>query len=330
MKIDWFRPLRQSGFILVSLVLRWVIWGILRILKIFKIFDYLFLVYPGSANDLDGYCPRILARSWFFSKKPTVGGIISKGHTGVRGLYFVVPNTAREFNIKKDVCKSIRERLLWLNNLVGSQAIAIAGQVPGMMIKNGVSIEKPFVRGNKGTVFCVMETIDQAAKKHGLDPLTASVIVVGVGYAGGLLLKELRNKGCNAIGIDIEMKDNGIVALREDSCVFLPLADIVVVLTPKGSDFDPYVRYLKKGSIVIDDTHPKITEKPLNVHFYKVAVGIGDTIFYPKLPGYHKNWIPGCAVEAIVSAITGEFNNVSQKIFNEEAKKIGFYAHLVS
>ena len=82
-KSDSFRILRQTGFILVSLILRWVVWGVLGALRIFKIFDYLFLVYPGSASDLDGYCPRKLARSWLFSKKPTVGGFISKGQAGV-------------------------------------------------------------------------------------------------------------------------------------------------------------------------------------------------------------------------------------------------------
>ena len=328
-KSDSFRILRQTGFILVSLILRWVVWGVLGALRIFKIFDYLFLVYPGSASDLDGYCPRKLARSWLFSKKPTVGGFISKGQAGVRGLYFVVPNTAKEFSLGKDVCEGVKKRLVWLNNLVGSRAVAVAGQVPGIMVRNGISIEKPFVRGNKGTVFCIMETISEAINKHELKPVDTSIIVVGVGYVGGLLLNELRADGYNAIGIDIEIKKGGIVALDEDAGGFLPQADLVVVLTPKGSDFAPYVQYLKKGAIVIDDTHPKITDKPVGVKFYKVAVGMEETSFYPRLPGYRANWIPGCAVEAIMAAATGEFNGCTQKEFNRKAKELGFFAHMV-
>jgi len=315
---------------------RWLIWAILGILSVLKInfFNYLFLVYPGTDSDVYGYCKpewlaNWLAKSPLFSKRPAIAGIISRNCAG-RGLIFVVPNTSEQFRSDKDVCNKIMKRLNRIRKLIGAKAIAIAGQAPGMIIRNGIPLNEPFVQGNKGTVFCVMETIDQAAKKHGLDPLTASIVIVGVGYSGGLLLKGLRDKGCNAIGVDIEMKDNGIVALKEDGCVFLPLSDIVVVLTPKGSDFAPYVKYLKKGAIVIDDTHPKITDKPPNVHFYKVAVGIGDTIFYPRLPGYHEDWIPGCAVEAIISTATGKFNNTSQSVFNKEAKKLGFYAHLVS
>jgi len=324
-----FRILRQTGFILVSLILRWVVWGALGALRIFKIFDYLFLVYPGSASDLDGYCPRKLARSWLFSKKPTVGGIISKGQAGVRGLYFVVPNTAKEFDVGKNVCESVKKRLARLNGLVGSRAVAVAGQVPGMMVRNGVSIEKPFVRGNKGTVFCIMETVAEAVKKHQMDSAKANIIVVGVGYVGSLLLDELRNDGYNAIGIDIEIKKGGIVALDEDAKFFLPNADLVVVLTPKGADFAPYVQYLKRGAIIIDDTHPKITDKPFGVHFYKVAVGMKDTKFFPRLPGYKQDWIPGCAVEAIMAAATGEFNGCSQREFNQKAEKLGFFARMV-
>jgi hypothetical protein len=329
-KKDQMKILRQAGFILVSLILRWVVWGILGALRIFKVFDYLFLVYPGSPRDLDGYCPRKLARSWFFSKKPTVGGIVSKGQVGVRGLYCVVPNTAREFNERPDVCKEVKDRLVWLNNLVGARAVAVAGQVPGIMARNGAPIEKPFVRGNKGTVFCIMETVSEVAKRHNLNPAKTDIIVVGVGYVGGLLLDELRNEGYNAIGVDTELKKRDIVTLQEDSSLFLSRADIVIVLTPKGSDFVPYVRHLKKGAIVVDDTHPKITEKPQGVTFYKVAVGMRDVKFYPRLPGYKAEWIPGCAVEAIFSAATGKFNGSSQKDFNEEAKKLGFFAYLVN
>lgn len=332
---NWMRLARQTGFVFANLILRWVMWAVLGALRIFKVFDYLFLVYPGSPRDLDGYCPRKLARSWFFSKKPTVGGIISKGKAGVRGLYFVVPNTAKEFGSSKDVCEAVKKRLAWLNALVGSRAVAVAGQVPGMMVRNGVTIEDPFVRGNKGTVFCVMETVSEAAKKHNLNLLDAGIIVVGVGYVGSLLLKEMRANGMKAIGVDTDALSKiheipgGYVALDEDARVFLPRADIVVVLTPKGEDFSPYVRHLKEGAIVIDDTHPKIEDRPTGVNFYKVAVGMKDTSFYPSLPGYESNWIPGCAVEAIMASATGEFNGCSQQEFNQKAKELGFFAHLV-
>jgi hypothetical protein len=102
-----------------------------------------------------------------------------------------------------------------------------------------------------------------------------------------------------------------------------------VVLTPKGSDFIHYIKYLKKDVIIIDDTHPRITEQLSDVTFYKVAVGMKDVKFHPRLPGYKQDWIPGCAVEAMVVAATGDFDNASQEAFNTWAKELGFFAHMV-
>ncbi|TSC54447.1 MAG: hypothetical protein LiPW31_111 [Microgenomates group bacterium LiPW_31] len=320
--------LRRVLFIVVSLFLRWLIWCVLGLLRIFKPFNYLFLVYPGTDSDLDGYCPRRLAKSWLFSKKPAIGGIISKS-VGGRGLILVVPNTIKEFLFHKDVCEKVMQRLERIKAIVGAKSIAIAGQVPGMLSRHNLFLEKPFVRGNKGTVFCIMETVSEVMKKHNLEPGKFRIILIGVGYVGALLLSSLKEQGHNIVGVDIQINRKGIF-LPEESRPFLKEADMVIVLTPRGSDFAPYTSDLKTGAIVIDDTHPKITQRPIGVNFYKVAVGLDGVKFYPHLPGYRAEWIPGCAVEAIYSAATGQFNGSSQQEFNKRAKELGFFAHLVS
>lgn len=320
--------LRKVAFITVSLILRWPAWGILGLVRIFKPFDYLFLVYPGTDNDLDGYCPRRLAKSWLFSKKPAIGGIISKS-VGGRGLILVVPNTIKEFLSHKDVCEKVMQRLERIKAIVGAKSIAIAGQVPGMLSRHNLFLEKPFVRGNKGTVFCIMETVYEVMKKHGLEPGEFRIVVVGVGYVGTLLLSSLKELGHNIVGVDIRVNRKGVF-LPQESHPLLKEADMVIVLTPRGSDFAPYVSDLKIGAIVIDDTHPKIIQRPVGVNFYKVAVGLKGVKFYPRLPGYRAEWVPGCAVEAIYSAATGQFNGSSQEEFNQKAKELGFFARLVS
>ncbi len=328
-KSDTFRLFRQAGFLLVSLILRWPVWGMLRFIRIF---DYIFLVYPGSPRDLDGYCPRRIARSWFFSGKPTVGGILSAGKIGVRGLYLVVPNTVKEFFEDNAVCQEVKKRLRWIKDLLGerAKAIAIAGRVPSAFVKNGGSLEQPFVRGNKGAAFCVMETLREVMKKHGLETGKARIAIVGVGYVGGLLFDTLKAEGQDVIGIDIEFRQSG-VALKEDGEVLIRIADIVIALTPEGDDFLPYAKYLKNDAIIIDDTHPKIRRKdqPAGMVFYKVAVGLDGVKFFPRLPGYESDWIPGCAVEAIIAAKTGNFNGSSQQVFNQKARELGFFVHMV-
>lgn len=310
--------LRYVEFLTVSLILRWPIWILLAMLKPFKIFRYLFLVYPGTDSDLDGYCPRQLARSWVFSKQPTIGGIISKG-SGGRGLILVVPNTTDEFENKKNVCNEVTRRLVWIQQIVGAKSIALAGRLPSIISRDGNTLDNPFVKGNKGTVFCVMETVSQVMQRHGLNIDHTKIAIVGVGYVGKLLLDALKVENYKEVaGIDIQ--GDGEI-LRK--------ADIVVVLTPRGKDFVPYIKYLKKDAIIIDDTHPKITEQPPGMTFYKVAVGMDGVRFYPRLPGYKQNWIPGCAVEAMVAAATGDFNGTSQEEFNQRAKNLGFFARMV-
>lgn len=321
------RFLRYTGFLTVNLALRHFFWVILFLLRPFKFFSYLFLVYPGSDSDLDAYCPRKLAKSWLFSCKPTLGGVISKS-VGGRGLILVVPNTIAEFKADKKICEKVMDNLEKIRRIVGADSIAMAGQMPSAFVQRGLKLEKPFVRGNHGTVFCVMETIKRAAEKHNFNS-DARIAVVGVGYVGSILLDALWDEGYEAIGIDIEFKSQSGVAIMEDGKALLRIADMVVVLTPRGSDFDPYVRYLKKGAVVIDDTHPKIVGFNDNgVSFYKVAVGMEGVKFLPRLPGYQDNWIPGCALEGIYSSVTGQYNGQSQKSFNKKARELGFYAHL--
>jgi hypothetical protein len=321
------RILRNVGFLTINLVLRWPIWIVLAIVRYFyKFFDYLLLVYPGTDSDLYGYCPKKLAKSRLFSKNPTIAGIISKGSVG-RGLTLVVPNTASDFSTDDDVGKEVMRRLVWIQQIIGAKSIALAGRLPSIISRSGNSLNKPFVRGYMGTVFCVMETISQVMQTHGIDIKHTRIAVVGIGYTGGQLLDTLKREGFDATGIDIYSMQSGVV-LQERAAVILGKADIVVVLTAEGSDFVHYVKHLKKKAIIIDDTHPKITEQPSEMTFYKVAVGMKDVKFHPRLPGYKRDWIPGCAVEAMV-VTTGDFDNTSQEEFNKRAKELGFFAHMV-
>lgn len=322
--------LRKTAFISLFFF-KWPIMFIFFLLRWFRLFDYVFLVYPGTDKDLKGYCPDWLAKSLLFRSKPTFGGFISKSKScgcGF-GLVFVIPNKAQELFSDKSACHDIARRLLFVKKITGVKSVAIAGQAPGIFIRHGIEIDKPFVRGVRGTVFCVIETIEEVMRCHGLNAGNFSIAVVGVGYVGSILLEELEQAGHNVSGIDIKVGRKKII-LSEESIPIIQEADMIVVLTPRGSDFAPYVENLKSGAIVIDDTHPRITIRPERAHFYKVAMGMKGVSFFPHLPGYHAQWIPGCAVEAIYSAAVGSFNGSSQQSFNSNARKLGFAAYLVS
>jgi hypothetical protein len=319
------RMLRITGFLLVSLVLRWMIWGVLYLLRPFRIFDYLFLVYPGTDEDLKGYCPVWLAKTRIFSGKPSVGGLISKGVTGARGLVLVVPNTVKEFRQRKEMCYKLRSRLEQRRNLVGAKTIALAGQLPGIMLrKHGINLDYPFVTGVDGTVFSIVSTINKVVEKESLGHKSFSIVLIGVGYTGGFVYDALQQDGYRITGIDIMPTRKGI-KLPKEALPIINQADMVVVLTPRGTDFLPYIHELKAEVIIIDDTHPKLTGTN-GFKLYKVAVGAEGIVFYPSLPGFQRNQIPGCAVEAIVRARYPEITNCQE--FMAEANSLGFVPYM--
>jgi len=312
------RKIRKSAFVLVNVILRPLIWPTLFVLRPFRLFDYLFLVYPGTDYDLDGYCPRWLARSWLFSGRPVAGGMITRGTTGVRGLILVMPNTARQLLADKSIVNDIVKRLNSISTLVGANTIAMAGQMPSIAEKHGIATDQKFVDGKLGTVFAIETTLEKilALEDTCKDPVIA---VIGTGFIGQAVLNNLKRKGRKVVGFNI---DSDVSAIAD--------ADIVIVLTPRGKDFMPYVPHLKKGAIVIDDTHPRIFARIDNAALYKVAMSIEGVQFLPKLPGYLYDWVPGCAIEAILQARFGHDTILDPAKARSAADEIGLKPILVN
>lgn len=312
------RKIRKSVFVLINVILRPLIWPTLLILRPFHLIDYLFLVYPGTDYDLDGYCPRWLARSWLFFGRPVTGGIITRGETGVRGLILVVPNTARQMLADKSLVLDIVNRLNSISTLVGANTVAMAGQLPSIVEKHGIDTDQKFVNGKLGTVFAIESTLEKVLEKE-VVPGNPTIAVIGTGFIGEAVLENQKRKGRKVVGFNIDSDAKDISG-----------ADIVIVLTPRGKDFMPYVPHLQKGAIIIDDTHPRIFAKIDNATLYKVAMSIERVQFLPKLPGYKFNWVPGCAIEAILQARFGHDTIVDPERAKLAAEKIGLRPILVN
>jgi hypothetical protein len=218
------------------------------------------------------------------------------------------------------------KRLKRTKNLIGAKTIAVAGQGP-RFFKSHFPYEQPFVYGLKGRVFSVVETVEQVAEKHGLSAAETTVAILGVGEIGQAIIANLREKGYRATGIDIKIAD-GRVEIANEGMETLKNADLIVVQTPRGNDVVPYYENLKKTAILIDDAHPRITVKPDEVRFYKVAIGRTGVEFRPPLPGYEKYWIPGCVQESLVVAESGK-TDMSQEEFHRRSKELGFFAHMI-
>jgi hypothetical protein len=311
----------------ISVTMRWPILFVLTLCRFFK-FNCIFTVYPGSQRDVDGYFPKGL--KWFLkpfaSGKPFVAGVITTGNGLGRGLVLAVPNSIDQIRSDKQLVGKIMKRLDFTRQLTGAKTIAIAGQGP-RYFKSHYPYRKPFVYGLRGRVFSVTETVERIMEKHHLEKGRTTVAILGIGEIGKAIIENLREKGVHAVGIDIQVHD-GRVVLCTEGMQRLRNADMVVVQTPRGDDVVPYYENLKKSAILVDDSHPRITAKPSEIRFYKVAIGRPGVQFWPPLPGYEHYWIPGCVQESMVVAETGN-HDLSQEEFNKRAKELGFFAHLI-
>ncbi|MBL7058536.1 hypothetical protein ISS03_04310 [Patescibacteria group bacterium] len=271
-----------------------------------------------------------IKRTGLVDTKPSFIGFARCGKCG-RGLVLGIPNYIAELTKSKEKCKRVIRNLELIQRIVGVKSVAIAGQLPSVMNKCGVKLPKNFVNGVRGTVFSVVETISQVFLKHDIQKEKAQIVVIGVGYVGSILIKTLQQMKYSVVGIDIKRTKDGIVLPNEADAV-LKNSRVVVVLTPRGSDFVPYMKKINKRAVVIDDTHPKIKVGDLDCGniFYKVAVGMDGVEFFPKLPGYKKDWVPGCVVEAMSVACTADFTGKDQLLFNKQTSELGFYPHLVN
>ncbi|NPV04594.1 MAG: hypothetical protein HPY67_07670 [Syntrophaceae bacterium] len=320
------RRLSRQILGLITILFRGPMIALLALCRFLK-FNCIFTVYPGSEKDIEGYLPP--GFKWarhLVSGKPFVAGVITTGNGLGRGLILAVPNTVDQFKKDKELVGNIMSNLKRTKTLTGAKTIAIAGQGP-RFFRSHFPYEQPFVYGLKGRVFSVVETVERVAEKHGLIKNETTVAILGVGEIGAAIIENLKEKGYRAVGIDIHIVD-GRLEIGREGVETLRRADLVVVQTPRGDDVVPYYENLKKTAILIDDAHPRITVRPNEVKFYKVAIGRPGVQFWPPLPGYEHYWIPGCVQESMVVAETNN-HDMTQEEFNKRAKELGFFAHLI-
>ena len=251
--------------------------------RLFK-FNCIFTVYPGSQKDIDGYLPP--GFKWakhLASGKPFVAGVITTGNGLGRGLIMAVPNTVEQFKADRKLVGNIMKRLKLTKTVTGAKTIAVAGQGP-RFFKSHFPYEQPFVYGLKGRVFSVVETVERVTEMHNLPRAGTTIAILGVGEIGEEMIRNLEEKGYRALGIDIKITETRI-ELCNEGMARLKQADLIVVQTPRGDDVVPYYENLKKSAILIDDSHFRITVKPGEVRFYKVAIGRTGVEFKPPLPG---------------------------------------------
>ncbi len=118
--------------------------------------DYVFVVYPGTEAHKRHYFPPWVERT-LRSVFPT--GVIRFGrHWGL-----IVSGLASD-----ETLESAPERLeTFLSEVYGQfagvESIALAGRLPSLAVRSGVSLDRPFTHGDRGTVCAMLGAIRQLA-----------------------------------------------------------------------------------------------------------------------------------------------------------------------
>lgn len=312
------------------------VWPIIQpVVKYLRWIDFLFIVYPGTDMDVRAYTPLWFRKAMKEIFPLSLIGIVCRGKGERRGLVITLSCNPEEFSAEQ--LRKLRKEICAFANSCGASLIALAGRLPSIFILNQINLDYPFLKGDRGTVFTVTETVKYVLNAENLS-FSSTIGVLGVGFVGGKVLRRLKEQGYTSlIGIDPRVDSpyvNKHTILTGD-LTFLKRCDAVIVLTAKGSDAMEAIPYLKEGVVVIDDTHPQLPYSLIKEirkkggKVYKAALGFrsnGVKIF-PRLPGYNSKWLPGCVIESLV--VSNGYNSNIQERFDQRGREIGLKPLLV-
>jgi hypothetical protein len=293
-----------------------------------RYFDYIFFVYPGEKRDMRGVVPYWFSKYKYFRTKIFIGGIVTNPKEGFvgRGLIVGAPSTTDSMLSSREEVLILQRNLQKFAQSLSIVAIAIAGRGPSIFVHHKIELDKPFVYGRRGMVFCTVEILRAVSEKHNLSLREQKVVIFGGGYVGKAIGRFLQSQDCSVETVTARSILQNRLDVKREDLHFLREADIVIVISARGSDVYPYMKNLKKGVILIDDAHPRITKKLKQGYLYRAALCLRGAEFTPPLPVYGKESIPGCAVEAMTQAVYGH-SIKTQQDFNEKAYQMGFIAY---
>lgn len=326
------------GYLAMNLLWQVILLPLCILLKClnYPLFGYIFLVYPGTLNQVKGYMPQ-----WYRKFIPIISviGIISKCREGERGLVVATPWTVAEMT-EGNRLEVIARHVKRLTKTVGAKSIALAGRMPSIFTQKGYRslLSLPIVTGDKGTVYTLAFFIKQITETVGINVSKITIGILGYGFIGSRVVNFLLRSGTDRIiVVDPRIKQehnkrDRVLLSRYPTK--LANCDLVIILTSTGEQVEGVINHLKHGVVILDDTYPQLPRRLSNLiqkkggKVIKAVLNLDDVVFWPRLPNWEANWLPGCVVEGLVSANKGFAN--SQQEFNQFAQEMNFKALNVS
>ncbi len=292
--------------------------------------QYLFLAYPGTEREKRLYFPAWVERI----VRPLYStGLMRFGRYW--GLMVAGKATGESLDDSPERLQALLDEAR--GAYPGVQVIALAGRLPSLAFKAGISLETPFTTGDKGTLCTMIMTAREQARLLGKACGQVGVAVVGGGgFIGSRLVDELSQQFRRVICLDPRYPER-----REEANVLytaepedIAAAQAVLVLTSRGDQAASVIPFLAPGTVVADDTHPEISlgvrKEMRNAGALVLKATMGDTRFriMPRVPFLRSGDVPGCVLEALVILEHGREVLASQTAFNDAASALGFGVRL--
>jgi hypothetical protein len=327
-KIGLWNKSRQIALILLEFLWKWVI-------RFFYKPDFIFLVYGQE---------RHKRACWSKSRERKIGlfgliGFISYYRNGkkLRGLTLASTVSMEDFNENTSLAIKVTDEVQ--QRFPKTQAIALAGQLPGWLVRSsGIPPQQPLIGGMRGTCFAVRQAVREISLQFSSAKHLCVAVAGGAGHTGSEVVSVLAQEYGRIIAFDSRFKNDetdGNV-LRTSNPYHLCEAKVVVVLTAKGDDAQLIAAHLNPGAIVADDTHPMMNKRvrklfiDQKVSVVKITVADGSVNMTPRLPDFKRDDVPGCLLEALVVKLRGPQVLESQEVFNHAAEELGFKSRLES
>jgi hypothetical protein len=228
----------------------------------------------------------------------------------------------------------------WLTSTYHAQIYSFAGILPSLLHKHNqwpTSMNPRsdrLVKGADATTFMVMENVLQVQERHKTDPLTKNIVIIGAGFIGSQVANKCAEMGLDVRALDIRMNvreklDDRVKFYHEDVESAVKDAHLIVLLTMVGDDgVAGLMQYVESGMVIISDTYPKISKEiiyqlnTVGVTVYESALTREGVNFFPKLPKWKHDTIPGCLGEAFVKAALPPFQYDGSHNFTWNARRV--------
>ena len=151
----------------------------------------LFAVYPGDTSDYAAYGGRTFVK-WLSGYWPVLPLNRRKIAKDSLALTVAAPHSISEMEADPTILEDSFNRIAEQARHIGASTVALAGRLPGIAHRMGITLPDGFCSGVMGTCYTCVATVEQyVASKGHLRQSELVVAVVGVGFTGRRLMMHM-------------------------------------------------------------------------------------------------------------------------------------------